>query len=138
MPRKNSPSKPHSDLATKSDVREIVTEIIDGFAVMVKHGFDDIHERMVTKEEFNEFKAEMHEFKAEMYEFKTNMLEFKNSTEPVLYSLQTDMIDVKSRLTKVETRLTGVEDGLRSPTAAVHSTWQDHERRITTLEERVA
>jgi cell shape-determining protein MreC len=130
MRRKNPPSIPHSDLATKNDVRGIVTEIIDNFAVMVKHGFDDIHERMVTKEEFNELRAEM-------YEFKTNMLEFKNGTEPALYSLQTDMLDVKSRLTKVETRLTGVEDGLISLTAAAHRNWQDHEQRITTLEERV-
>jgi hypothetical protein len=131
MRRKNPPSKPHSDLATKSDVREIVTEIIDNFAVMVKCGFDDIHERMVTKEEFNEFKAEMHEF-------KTNMLEFKDGTEPVLYSLQTDMLDVKSRLTKVETEIINVRCDVASLTAAAHNNWQDHEHRITTLEERVA
>lgn len=123
MRGKKSPSKPRSQLATKSDVREIVTEIIDNFAVMVKRGFDDIHERMVTKEEFNEFRAQMNAF--------------KDSTEPALCSLQTDMLDVKSRLTKVETRLTGVEDGLISLTTAAHSNWQDHERRIITLEERV-
>ncbi|MFA6158274.1 MAG: hypothetical protein WC763_01450 [Candidatus Paceibacterota bacterium] len=137
MQRKNSPSKPYGQLATKSDVREIVTEVIDNFAIMMKRSFDDINDRMVTKEEFNEFKAEMHEFKDEMHEFKTNMLEFKDGTEPALYSLQTDMLDVKSRLTKVETGLTNVENGVTSLTAAVRSNWRDHEGRITRLEERV-
>ncbi len=124
MRRKNPPSKPHSDLATKGDVREIVTEIIDNFAVMVKRGFDDIHERMVTKEEFNEFRAEMYNFKANI--------------EPAVYTLQTDMLDVKSRLTKVETGLKDVRCDVASLTTAVRSNWQDHEHRITTLEERVA
>jgi hypothetical protein len=89
MKRKKSSSTPYDQLATKSDVREIVTEIIDNLATMMKHSFDDINERMLTKEEFNEFRAEMRAFKAKV--------------EPVPYTLQTDMLDIKSRLTKVET-----------------------------------
>jgi len=123
MQRKKSSSKQYGQLATKSDVREIVTEIIDNFAIMVKRGFDDINERMVTKEEFNEFKAEMYDFKA--------------NTEPAIYALQTDMLDVKSRLTKVETEIINVRCDVTSLTAAVRSNWQDHEHRITRLEERV-
>ena len=53
--------------ATKADVREIVAEItteivsreLEKFAIMVKHGFDDILERMATKDDIRELRRDM-------------------------------------------------------------------------------
>lgn len=105
------------------EVRVIVDDAVGELATMTKRGFDDINERMVTKVEFNEFKAEMHEF--------------KTSIEPALYDLQTDMSEVKTKLNTIDTRLTRVEGNLESLTVVARSNWQDHEKRIVRLEEKV-
>ncbi|MFA6158918.1 MAG: hypothetical protein WC763_04850 [Candidatus Paceibacterota bacterium] len=51
-------------------VERIVDERLDKFAIMVGRGFtdvqaqiNDINERMVTKDEFNDFRAEVREFR---------------------------------------------------------------------------
>ncbi len=51
----------------RSDIKEIVTEVvvthvaqeIEKLAFMVKRGFDDVHERMATKEELQEVRMEL-------------------------------------------------------------------------------
>jgi hypothetical protein len=89
--------KKDSTPVTKADVKEIVTEIIteafDSFAIIVKKGFDDVNDRMVTKEEF---------------------YPFKKATETSFYNLQTDVTDLKTRMTRVENRLDRVEYRLDS------------------------
>ncbi|MFA6158916.1 MAG: hypothetical protein WC763_04840 [Candidatus Paceibacterota bacterium] len=90
-------------------MEKIVDERLDKFAIMVKRSFDDINERMVTKDEFNEFKGD---------------------TEQALYYLQSDVTDLKGRMSKVENRLDGVE----SATKTMVSMWHDHETRIVVLE----
>jgi len=72
--------------ATKADVREIVTEVvttlipsivtpivetivsreIDKLAGMVKRGFDEVYERLASKEDVNELRADLNGFRREM------------------------------------------------------------------------
>ncbi len=46
-------------------VKRVVTKSVESLAISVANGFVDMATRMVTKEEFNEFKTEMYEFKEE-------------------------------------------------------------------------
>jgi hypothetical protein len=119
MRKKDSLLTPSDRIATRRDVEEIVTKIIDNFAIMVKRGFDECAK-----------KQDIDEFRNEMYEFKANI-------EPAVYTLQADMVDVKSILTKVEIRLTHVEDSVISLTTSARNNWHDHETRIVRLEERL-
>lgn len=92
MPRKNHPSQ--EKLATIGDVERIVNKAVDTLATAIRGGFDDIHERMVTKGEFNKFKAEMYEFKMEMNGFKMKMNEFKTE----MYEFRTEMCEFKDNM----------------------------------------
>lgn len=108
--------KKDSDIATRGDVKEVVTEVVSAafehftlhilpqvietivirvvdeklehFATMVKRSFDHIEAQMVTKDEF---------------------YPFKEATEQSFYYLQTDVTDLKMRMGCVENRLDKVE-----------------------------
>ena len=116
--------KRDSTPATKTDVKEIVTSIIktlvpsmirlgiktlvpsmidtkiERLAIMTKKGFDDINERMATKEE--------------LHAFHNDMNFFKGQTETSLYHIQTDVTELKSKMTNVESRLDRIEPKLDS------------------------
>ncbi len=125
-------------LATVDDVKRIVNEAFQELAIMLRLGFEDINERMVTKVEFNEFKEcvyelkegvyefkeemtmfkyEMHEFKAEMYKFKTemyefrdNMLEFKSSMIDFKDETEPVLLSLQTDMMEVKRRLVKIED----------------------------
>ena len=121
--RKFKNSKKDTTPATRADVKEIVTEIveksiislvppiienkinklvpvmidtgIENFAVMIKRSFDDVYLR------FDAIDGRLNE-----------LMFFKNNAEKSFYNLQTDFTDLKTRIVNVETRLERIEPKL--------------------------
>lgn len=86
------------DVATRGDVKEIVTEAIEGFAIIVGKSFERMDRRfdeMVTKAEFEPFKRETNQ---SLYELKTDVSDLK-----------TRMLGVEDRLDKIETHLVCID-----------------------------
>ena len=93
-------------------IEGVVSRELGKFAIMVKKGFDDMHERLDNMVgEFNEFKGE---------------------TEQNFYGLKSDVMCLKSSMVKVEHRLDRVETKLDM----FGSMWSNHEDRIIQLESR--
>ena len=92
---------------------------IDDLAVMVQNGFADMSEKMVTKIEFNEFKADM--------------FGFRNKTDMTLFNLDNHAQETNKRLDAIEKAL--------GPLVQVSSFMQNEIRslngRVSSLERKV-
>lgn len=125
--RRNADNPPY---ATKADVREIVTEAFDSFALIMKRSFDDVYGRLDTMDNRMDGLVTKDEFQP-----------FKKETEQSLYELKTDVGHIKNRLGKVGTRLDGMENRLDVMDVKIDTlieTHVEHEGRIIRLEQKTA
>lgn len=99
---------------------------IEDLAGMVQKGFKDLEEKLVSKDEFNEFRNHM-------LGFEKDSLGFQKQTTQSLYELNHKVDSIDERLISVEGRLGNVESKLDSVIIEVRG----HDKRIRALEAAV-